>query len=173
MDNKTIDTKRLQLRNWVLDDADALFKYASDPRVSELALWPCHTSVEMSRDVIDKFFITNPYNFAIVLKETNEPIGCIGFVPEGEEHYRVLTNEREVGYWIGFPYWNKGLTTEALEALIICCRDSIGLNSLLITIDDMNTASQRVAGKCGFQLLEYYHHNETLSKAYRLNLHTT
>ena len=173
MDKKTIVTNRLELRNWKLADADALFKYASDRRVSELALWSCHTSVEMSRDVIENFFIPNPYNYAIVLKETNEPIGCIGIVPEGEEHYRVLSNEREVGYWIGLPHWNKGLTTEALESLITYCRDSIGLNSLLITTDDKNKASQRVAEKCGFQLLEYYHYNGIYSKAYRRYLHTT
>ena len=100
MDKKTIVTNRLELRNWKLADADALFKYASDRRVSELALWSCHTSVEMSRDVIENFFIPNPYNYAIVLKETNEPIGCIGIVPEGEEHYRVLSNEREVTYYL-------------------------------------------------------------------------
>lgn len=38
-------TDRLILRKWSEDDADALYKYASDPKVSELALWECHTSV--------------------------------------------------------------------------------------------------------------------------------
>ncbi len=109
---RMIETKRLILRPWSVADATALYKYASDPRVSELALWPAHTSVEMSREVIEKFFMTNPPSFAIVLKESAEPVGCIGLVPAGDEHHEMLHSEREVGYWIGRPYWNAGLTTE-------------------------------------------------------------
>lgn len=165
-----IETERLKLRKWRLSDAEALFKYASDRRVSELALWPCHTSVEMSREVIDRFFSPNPYNFAIILKETDEPVGCIGLVPLGEEHHRLLPHEREVGYWIGYPYWGNGLTTEALDGLIGFCRDEPNFKSLLITIDSKNIASMRVAEKCGFQYVESYKYNGISSKAYRLCL---
>lgn len=102
-----VDTNRLTLRRWRDDDAEALYKYASDGRVSEMALWPRHTSVDMSRKVIQDFFQPNPFTLAMVLKETDEPIGCIGLVPRGEEHYKPQANEREVGYWIGFPYWGQ------------------------------------------------------------------
>ena len=77
MDREYIGANRLMLRHWKLEDAGSLYKYASDGRVSELALWPRHDSVEMSRMVIEKYFLTNPYNFAIVLRETGEPVGCI------------------------------------------------------------------------------------------------
>ncbi len=166
----SIASKRLSIRRWSEDDAEALYKYASDGRVSEMALWPRHTSVDMSREVIRDFFKPNPYTFAIVLKETDEPIGCIGLVPAGEEHFKPLANEREVGYWIGFPYWGKGLTTEALSALIIFCRDSLYLDSLLITTDAKNIASQRVAKKCGFKFIAYYTYNDVDSHTYRLGL---
>lgn len=166
----SIASKRLSIRRWSEDDAEALYKYASDGRVSEMALWPRHTSVGMSREVIRDFFKPNPYTFAIVLKETDEPIGCIGLVPAGEEHFKPLANEREVGYWIGFPYWSKGLTTEALSALIIFCRDSLYLDSLLITTDAKNIASQRVAKKCGFKFIAYYTYNDVDSHTYRLGL---
>lgn len=54
-----IDSPRLILRRWQPDDAEALFRYASDAKVSELALWERHTSVDMSREVIENFFIPN------------------------------------------------------------------------------------------------------------------
>lgn len=38
-----IETARLKLRHWREEDADDLFRYASDPKVSELALWPART----------------------------------------------------------------------------------------------------------------------------------
>lgn len=165
-----IASKRLSIRRWSEDDAEALYKYASDGRVSEMALWPRHTSVDMSREVIRDFFKPNPYTFAIVLKETDEPIGCIGLVPPEEEHFKPLANEREVGYWIGFPYWGKGLTTEALSALIIFCQDCLHLDSLLITTDAKNIASQRVAKKCGFNFIAEYTYNDVDNHAYRLSL---
>ena len=168
--NFNIDTNRLTLRRWRENDAEALYKYASDGRVSEMALWPRHTSVDMNREVIKDFFQPNPFTLAMVLKETNEPIGCIGLVPAGAEHYKPFANEREVGYWIGFPYWGKGLTSEALKSMIEFCRNNIRLDSLLITTDAANKASQRVAEKCGFINFTDYDNNGTPSKAFRLSL---
>lgn len=165
-----IETDRLILRQWSVDDAPALYRYASDSRVSELALWPTHTSIHMSREVIEQFFMPNPHCFAIVLRETGEPIGCIGLVPAGDEHHLLNHSEREVGYWIGHPYWNLGMTTEALKALIAYCRESLGLSSLLITTDRRNVASGRVAMKCHFRPVDSYTYRGLQSNAYRLRL---
>lgn len=158
------------MRHWCEADAGALYRYASDKRVSELALWPCHTSPDMSLRVIRDIFVPNPHSFAMVLKSSAEPVGCIGLVPQGSEHYPPAPFEREAGYWIGHPFWGRGLTPEALEALTAYCRDTLCLDSLLITTDAANTASQRVAEKCGFRLIDSYTYEGTDSKAYRLYL---
>ena len=165
-----IETKRLIMRRWRTDDAEALYKYASDKRVSELALWPRHESVEMSREVIERFFAPASDTFAMVLRDTGEPIGCIGLVPQGAEHHSLMPGEREAGYWVGFPYWGRGLTTEALGGLIDYCRSVLNLKSLLITTDARNKGSQRVAEKCGFRFVEDYVSDGISSKAYRLDL---
>jgi len=165
-----IESERLMLRPWSENDADSLFRYASDGRVSEMALWPRHTSVEMSRDVIRQFFMPNRHSFAMVHKESGEVIGCIGLVPEGDEHYAVMPREREVGYWIGYPYWGQGLTTEALKALLSYCRNHLGLYSVLLTTDIRNYGSRRVAEKCGFIQFDRYDLDGVDSLAYRLPL---
>lgn len=168
--SQAISTSRLILRPWRESDAEALYKYASDDRVSKMALWPRHTSVEMSRQVIEDFFMPNPSIFAMILRGTCEPIGCIGLVPAGEEHYPLLANEREVGYWIGHPYWGEGLTSEALTALINFCKETRRLDSMLITTDAKNHASQRVAEKCGFVHIADFVNDGIPSKAFRHNL---
>lgn len=167
---ETIEAERVLLRHWHTDDAEALYKYASDHRVSELALWPCHESVEMSRQVIEQYFMPNPYCFDIVLKESGEPIGCIGLVPGGEENHHTSGNEREVGYWIGHPFWNKGLTTEALTRFIAYCHSSSEIDSLMITTDSRNIGSQRVAEKCGFRFAESFKNNGIDSKCFTIRL---
>lgn len=165
-----IESDRLILRRWTEDDAADLFRYASDPRVSEMALWPCHTSVEMSRKVIRDYFAKNNETFAMALKQTGEVIGCIGLVPIGEEHYPVVDNEREVGYWIGYPHWGNGLTTEALKSISIFFKNQFGLKSILLTTDARNIGSQRVAEKCGFKQIDQYRFDGIDSRAYCLKL---
>ncbi len=49
-----IETSRLILRNWHVDDAEALYTYASDGRVCELAMWPRHESVEIFKSSFSK-----------------------------------------------------------------------------------------------------------------------
>lgn len=168
-----IETERLTIRHWRESDADDLFRYASDVRVSEMALWPAHSSVEMSRDVIRRVFIPNKNSFAMVLKLTGEAIGCIGLVPAGEEHYTPCENEREVGYWIGYPHWGKGLTSEALKSFVHYCKHDLGLQSLLLTTDSRNVGSRMVARKCGFVQFDRYDFEGTDSVAYRLKLNVT
>lgn len=167
--NTMVETNRLIMRPWTMHDADALYKYASDRSVSEPAQWPCHDSVEMSLKVIEEFFIPFKSN-AIILKTTKEPIGCIGLVPQGCENYNVAVNEREIGYWLGCPYWGQGLMTEALKAMTEYYHKSTHLKSLLITTRTNNVASQRVAEKCGFVFIGEYETDGELGKAYRLNL---
>ena len=168
IDGIMIETERLTLRRWREEDAGDLFRYASDERVSALALWPCHTSVGMSLEVIRRFFMPNEETYAVVLKQTGEVVGCIGLVPEGEEHHAAVTGEREVGYWIGYPHWGKGLATEALMSLVPHWIVRLGLPSLLLTTDARNIGSQRVAEKCGFVKFDRYDLDGIASLAYRL-----
>lgn len=166
-----IITKRLILRRWQESDAESLYKYASEPEVSRLALWPTHTSVEMSKWVINNVFIPNKDTYAIVLQSTQEVIGCIGFVPIGEEHYKTQKDEREIGYWIGLPYWNQGLTSEALIGLMDYLSGQDKADSLLITTDANNIASQRVSEKCGFVRIDKFDNSGIQTYAYRRKLH--
>lgn len=64
-----METKRLILRPWQESDAEALFRYASDPDVGPRAGWPPHKDVEESRSVIRHIF-TNDRTWAISIMVT-------------------------------------------------------------------------------------------------------
>ena len=53
-----METERIILRPWQDSDAEALFKYASDPEVGPRAGWPPHKSVEESLEIIRTVFNT-------------------------------------------------------------------------------------------------------------------
>ena len=119
-----IETDRLILRPWLDSDAEALFRYASDPDVGLRAGWPPHKDIEESRRVIRDIF-TNDRTWAVTLRETGEAIGCMGYFIHGESNIPIGEEDAEIGYWIAKPYWSD------------------------FFID--NPASGRVMEKCGFK----------------------
>ena len=144
-----METERILLRPWCDDDAEALFKYASDPDVGPRAGWPPHKTVKESKEIIRTVF-HNDTTWAIELKETGEPIGCIGYLPSDGCKIPARDGEPLVGYWIAKPYWNQGICTEALRLMLDHIRQTTTILSLISGHFIDNPASGRVMEKCGF-----------------------
>ena len=144
-----METDRILLRPWRESDAEALFKYASDPDVGPRAGWPPHQSVEESLEIIRTVFNT-PTMWAVELKETGEAIGCVGYLPASASNLQISEDQCEVGYWIGKPYWGRGICTEALRLVIDYCFNVKHFTILWGDFFPSNPASGRVMTKCGF-----------------------
>ena len=147
---ESFETERLRFREWKESDAEDLFLCASDPDVGERAGWPPHQTIEDSLMVIKNIF-SNGHTWALELKETGLVIGCMGYYPYGESNIEIGEHDVEVGYWIGKPYWNKGLCTEAVRAMIDYCFRRRGFNNIWADYFVDNPASGRVMEKCGFR----------------------
>ena len=141
-----LQTKRLILRPWSENDAEELYKYASDPEVGPPAGWPPHTSVENSREII-RIVLSAPETYAVCLKENGKPIGSVGL------HRNDLAerdDEYELGYWIGKPFWGQGLIPEASRELLRYAFEDLGMNRIWCGYYDGNEKSRRVQEKLGF-----------------------
>ena len=149
------ETDRLILRPWTEDDAESLFLYAKDPAVGPIAGWPVHTSVDNSRDII-KDVLSADETYAVCLKEDNRAIGSIGLIPPAQTHPEVAEDEMEIGYWIGVPFWGKGLIPEAVRRLLEHAFVDLGCRAVWCGYYDGNEKSRRCQEKCGFT----YHHTE-------------
>ena len=153
-----IETERLILRYWELEDADDLYEYAKDPDIGPSAGWPAHKNLEESKNTI-KNILCSPLCYAICLKENNKPIGSI--------ELKLATNvtngddECEIGYWIGKPFWGNGYVTEAAKTLIQHAFEDLAMNTIWCCYRDGNEKSKRVQQKCGFE-----HHST--DKSYRI-----
>lgn len=151
-----IETERLILRPWQEADAPSLYKYASNPDVGPIAGWPPHTSVDNSLEIIRTVF-SAPETYAVVLKETGEPVGCCGIMFANSLHTAEMKQgEAEIGYWIGKPYWGQGLIPEAVRALLSRCFIELGLDAVWCGYYNGNIKSKRVCEKSGFK----YHHTQ-------------
>lgn len=160
-----LKTERLLLRPWDEQDAEALYEYAKDPRVGPIAGWPVHTSVENSREII-KTVLSAPQTYAVCLKEAcggvaaNRAIGSVGLLMGDESNIDMGPDEAEVGYWIGVPFWGKGLIPEAVRELMRYAFEEIGMQKLWCGHFDGNQKSWRVQEKCGF--IHQYTNKDTL-----------
>ena len=143
---KFLETERLVLRPWREDDAEELYKCASDPEVGPPAGWPVHTSVENSREII-RIVLSAPETYAVCLKENGKPIGSIGLhrndLAENDDEY-------ELGYWIGKEFWGKGLVPEASREILRYAFEDLKMNRIWCGYYDGNEKSKRVQEKLGF-----------------------
>ena len=144
-----METERILLRPWRESDAEALYKYASDPEVGPKAGWPPHQSVAESREIIRTLF-SGEGMWAVEWKETSEPIGCVGYLPAFASNLKIADDQCEVGYWIARPFWGKGICTEAMRLVVDHCIQVKGFTTLWGSYFPDNPASGRVMEKCGF-----------------------
>lgn len=148
-----LETPRLLLRPWRLDDAPILYELARDPRIGPAAGWPVHTSVADSREIIANILSADE-TYAVVLKATGTVVGSAGLLPANRSNLTIDVCDQEIGYWIGVAYWGQGLIPEAVQALLRHAFTELDTETVWCGYFDGNTQSQRVQEKCGFR----YHH---------------
>lgn len=103
-----LETKRLILRPWEESDAEECYKYAKDPLVGPICGWTPHTNIAESKRII-KNVLSAPETYAVVWKETKLPIGNIVLKMGTDTDLTEKEDECELGYWLGVPYWGKGI----------------------------------------------------------------
>lgn len=74
--------------------------------------------------------------------------GTIGLVPQLDV-YRLTA---EIGYWLGEPFWGKGITTRAVKLMVDYGFNTLKLVRIFTGVFGFNKASQRVLEKAGFTL---------------------
>lgn len=85
-----------------------------------------------------------PYTFAISYK--GRLAGVIGLTPQ-EDVYRI---NAEVGYWIGEPFWGKGIATKAVEMISKYGFEQMGFQRIFAGVFEYNAGSMRVLEKNGY-----------------------
>jgi ribosomal-protein-alanine N-acetyltransferase len=98
------------------------------------------------KEWIKKYKDPSFHQWAIVLKDINEPIGTISVVDKNEQ-LDIL----HIGYCIGSKWWSKGITSEAFAAIIPFLFEEVGANRIESQHDPNNPNSGNVMKKCGLK----------------------
>ena len=91
-----------------------------------------------------------PVNWAIRNKQ-DELIGGVGHFL----HTGATGESDEIGYWLGRPYWNKGIMTEVIKKFTDYLFDAYPFLRLEANIFAYNPASGRALEKAGFERQGY------------------
>ena len=145
-----LETERLILRRWEESDAESLYEYARDPAVGPIAGWPPHRSVEESRNVIRTVF-SGKEAYALCLKEDGRAVGAIELKLNGHTDMTESGDECEMGYWLGRPFWGRGLMPEAVREMLRHAFEDLRMARVWIGYYEGNDKSKRVQEKCGFR----------------------
>lgn len=144
-------TDRLVLRKFDLSDVSKVVELAGEYEIADTTLRIPHPYEKKdAKEWIEKQYTWLNQNlsvtWAITIKESGDLIGAIGLMNFSEPFAHA-----EMGYWIGKPYWNKGFTTEAAQAIINYGFDILELNRIHAHHFSRNVSSGKVLLKIGMQ----------------------
>lgn len=136
------------IRDWASEDAGAIVRHANNRKV---ATWlrdrfpfpyraadaSAFLSVACRQDPRTVFAIATP----------DEAIGGIG-LDFGDDVHRFSA---ELGYWLGEPFWGRGIMTEAVRRFTAWAFEHLEVYRISAAVFDGNVASIRVLEKAGFE----------------------
>jgi ribosomal-protein-alanine N-acetyltransferase len=143
-----IETERLILRELTDGDIPFLFEHFSKDEINEYSSEENLASMVEAKDLFEKYIVPRPglFRLGLVLRETEELIGTIGFYGIDHTSRRAI-----VGADLMRSHWGKGFMTEALRALISYGFKEMKLNRIEATADPQNLRSLRLMERCGFK----------------------
>lgn len=146
-----LETERLILRNWELEDIEDLVEGLND---IEITKWHAfynypftyEDGIKEIESIIKKYDNGNYYNWAIVLKVENKVIGRVGL-------YDIYDDVAHAGgVWINRNYWGKGYATEAMIARTKFAFETLNLRKIENGFYEGNEASKKLQEKIGYKI---------------------
>lgn len=150
MHNIQIKTERLLLRPLKVADAEDVFEWVSDERVSRHMVYNTYTEIEQVRKWLASIEQeAGAYNFGF------ERI-CDGkLIGSGDIGFNESKNGWEFGYNFRYDCWGMGYATEAARAMIDYARVNFGARKFVSSHCEPNLASGNVMKKCGLHFTGY------------------
>ena len=156
---KTIETKRLILREFLPGDEVGMFELDSNSEVHKYLGNNPITTIEQAREIIENIcrqYIKNGIGrWATIEKTSNQFIGWSGlkFITDVENNQ---TNFYDVGYRFMPQYWGKGYATESAKAALEYAFNTMNMKEVIGTCHEENKASRKALEKCGLKFVEKF-----------------
>ena len=146
-DNVELHTERLLLRRYKPSDLPVLVRLLGAREIAATTLRIPHLyTEEHARALLRQMRRDETLSrFGIFLQPSEELCGGMGLNLD-RDHDRA-----ELGYWIGVPYWGKGIATEAAREVVRYGFESLNLHRIFATVFPGNIASERILKNLGMK----------------------
>lgn len=153
-----IQTERLGLRNWSMEDLDSMTALNQDPKVMEF--FPALQNREKTADLItrmqDHYADQGFCYFAADILETGEFIGFIGLMTQTYlSEYGEFT---DIGWRLKQAAWGKGFATEGAKACLKFAKDVLEKKEIYSVCSVINVKSEKVMLKIGMKKSHTFKH---------------
>ena len=137
------------LRPWNPDDSLSLVKYGNNWNIARYLanIFP-YPYTEDSAKTFIRFANADKPIHIFAIEVNGEAIGGIGVHPQTD----IMEKNAELGYWLGEPFWGKGIISRAVRQMVNFAFDTYPIDRVYATVFAANIASQRVLEKNSFQL---------------------
>lgn len=150
MHNIRIRTERLLLRPLKIDDAEDVFEWVSDERVSKYMVYTTYTDMEQVREWLAAVEQeTDTYHFGFERTLDGKLIGS------GDIGFDAQKNCWGFGYNFRYDCWGMGHATEAAKAMINYAYANFHARKFASSHCEPNLASGNVMRKCGLHFTGY------------------
>lgn len=166
---KPIESDRLRISPWSIDDLSDAIRLWGDPEVMKFIDIRGGLNHEQVRDKlnqeIDRQTNHGVQYWKVSLKSAGAVIGCCGLRP-----YDLEKRIYEIGFHIMSAYWGKGFATEAANAVIRYAFETMKVPKLFAGHNPKNLASKNMLEKLGFRFVreELYEPTGLLHPSYEL-----
>jgi [ribosomal protein S5]-alanine N-acetyltransferase len=140
---------KIRLRQLKAADSVRLSQLANNKNIWENVrdFFPHPYTEENAIEFIELCSKENP-QVTFAIEYNSNLAGVIGLVLQ-TDIYRLSA---EIGYWIGQPFWNKGIASNAIKIIVDYGFNTLQLQRIFTGVFDFNKASQRILEKNGFVL---------------------
>lgn len=176
MDNNTdqgipcIETERLRLRKFIIEDAPEYFSYHNFKDCLAYYDWKPDNLVDAQKDImliIRDYDEMSRIQWAITNKENNTIIGDCGLTID------AFGLKGEINYMLSREYWGLGIMREALNSVISYCFNETGILRIQALSHPDNQSSSELLNRLGFSLeglLSKYGYSLVTNKPVDLNM---
>lgn len=151
-----LDTPRLRLRPLTVADAEALWPYVTDPRLSYHMTWEPHRDLAETRAFLlycEEAFARGTGAPWGVTERDGALVGLAGLHDITRQMRAWRKDVAELGYWIAPPYQGRGYVTEAARAVVDDAFARLALHKVSVGCIADNAPSRRVIEKLGFRFV--------------------
>jgi RimJ/RimL family protein N-acetyltransferase len=142
-----LDCGSCVVRDWTDGDRASLIRFANNRNVwRNLRDRFPHPYGEAEADGWLAFVRDNPREAGWAIEVDGMAVGGIGLIPGEDVHARSA----HIGYWLGEPYWGRGIMTAAVGRVSDYALGELGFARLEAPVYEWNPASMRVLEKCGY-----------------------